>query len=201
MAGHPQEASGEGSVWAAVSDWGSLRPEEERGGGSHRPRYQNRECLNQRGDIVFCLFNAPWQRIFSFHRINVVLREQSSRESEQRGRRRSRPDLRYDLSEHYVISSHFRTSKMWQYFLLLSHCAAYRRKKRGGRRRSIARSMMQMPIRRRPSQTWLSSTVLGRRSFNFLLPSVQMWNMMNRDAKVPQKTYFVWLKNYTDRST
>lgn len=36
--GHPQEASGEGSVRAAVSDRSSLHPEEEGGRGAHRPR-------------------------------------------------------------------------------------------------------------------------------------------------------------------
>lgn len=37
MAGHSQEASGEGLVWAAVADWGTLHSEEERGGRAHRP--------------------------------------------------------------------------------------------------------------------------------------------------------------------
>lgn len=41
MAGHPQEASGERPVWAAVADRGSLHPEEERGGRAHRPCQQN----------------------------------------------------------------------------------------------------------------------------------------------------------------
>lgn len=41
-AGHPQEASGEGPVRAAVADRGSLHPEEEGGRGAHRPRQQNR---------------------------------------------------------------------------------------------------------------------------------------------------------------
>lgn len=38
LAGHPQEATGEGSLRAAVSHRGSLHSEEERGGGAHRPR-------------------------------------------------------------------------------------------------------------------------------------------------------------------
>lgn len=55
MAGHPQEASGEGSCWAAVSDRGSLHPEEERGRGAHRPRQQNCEFVHRKRIILFQL--------------------------------------------------------------------------------------------------------------------------------------------------
>lgn len=49
--GHPQEASGEGFVWAAVSDRSSLHPEEEGGRGAHRPRQQNRESPSVQHEV------------------------------------------------------------------------------------------------------------------------------------------------------
>lgn len=46
-AGHPQEASGEGSDRAAVPDRGPLHPEEERRGGARRSRQQDRKSCEE----------------------------------------------------------------------------------------------------------------------------------------------------------
>lgn len=93
MAGHPQEASGEGPVWAAVADRGSLHPEEERGGRAHRPCQQNRPFYPGR-KFWRDIFSAAYRTVRVSCRRNAALRERSSRGSEQRGRRIGRPGWR-----------------------------------------------------------------------------------------------------------
>lgn len=105
-AGHPQEASGEGSVWAAVSDRGPLHPEEERGGGAHRPREQNREWFSVTAGLRVFLSGPSHRDMWTTCaccRRNVAPRGRSSRGSGRRERRRGRPGSRY---VHSPVTSH-----------------------------------------------------------------------------------------------
>lgn len=125
--------------------------------------------LRERSWCSCCSVNATTVTVCVCCRRSVAQRGQSNRGSGQRGRRRGRPDWRYELSQHELTKAdtHHPEDTSVSHLTLCPMLA--RRRRRSVRSwRSRGRSWMMMPRRRRLCPTCLSSTALDRRSLSLL---------------------------------
>lgn len=187
--GHPQEASGEGPVWAAVSDRSSLHPEEEGGRGAHRPRQQNRESPTFKRDLHLLEYQKSgfggntrdstlegfspletrwiWQFLKTSPNSLSPSRLQEKRRAERAEQQRVRAEREKERQARLAVGSERveppgpRDGRFSPVWRPRAPC---RRRRSARSWRSSARSWMMTPRRRRSSPTWPSSTALPKRS-------------------------------------
>lgn len=117
IAGHPQEASGERSVWAAVSNRSSLYPEEERGGGAHCPREQNCECVPGRGVVVVLFWSKQLYPFLLQEKRRAERAEQHRIRAEKEKERQTRLAVWSQCKLTYILTLQFTVPYMielWQ---------------------------------------------------------------------------------------